>query len=80
MTLYGVIAAAIVRKVKALIAEYRSLVAEATVKEKAIVTTAENDIEDLYTVVKAEERAIVAKTKAATEFLRDELIDKIAKV
>jgi vacuolar-type H+-ATPase subunit H len=67
MTLYGVIAAAIVRKVKALVAEYRKLVSEATAVEKKIVGDA-----------KAEAQRVLAAAEAETGKLRNELIDKIA--
>lgn len=69
MTVYGVITAAIVRKISALVAEYRKLVAEASLVEKKIVLKA-----------KAEAKQILAEAKAETAVLKNDLIDKIAKV
>lgn len=69
MTVYGVIAAVIVRKVRAVVAEIRTLVAEATRTEKRIISEAE-----------AEAQQIIAEAKAETTLLKNELIDKLAKL
>jgi hypothetical protein len=69
MTVYGVITAAVVRKISALIAEYRKLVAEASVIEKRIILRA-----------KTEAKQIIAEAKAETAVLKSDLIDKIAKI
>ncbi len=80
MTLHGVIAAAILRKVKALVSEIRKLVAEATAVEKTIVAKAKADVESIYRAAKRAEGQIVTETTYETQRLKSELIDKIAKV
>jgi len=80
MTVYGVITAAIVRKIKALVAEYRKLVAEATVVEKSIIGKAEADAKAIIAKAKAEEAAVIEYAEAETTKLKNELIDKIAKL
>ena len=80
MTLYSVIAAALIRKVKALVAEYRKLVAEATAVEKNLVEKAETEVKKIYTEAKAAEVKIVTEVEAETSKLKNELIDKIAKL
>jgi hypothetical protein len=80
MTLYGVITAALFRKISALIAEYRKLVAAATAVEKQIVETAEAKAAIIIMDAKAEERAVLAAAEAATTKLKNELIDKIASI
>lgn len=98
MTVYGVIAAAVVRKVRALVAEYRKLVAEAKAVEAELVSKFEADVEGILAKAKAEESRLLAEaerviesgdatvrylgnvTEAEKNRLRDELIQKIAKV
>lgn len=69
MTVYGVIATAIVRKIKALVAEYRRLVIEATAVEKKIAIDA-----------RAEAKRVIAEARGNTKKLKNDLIDKIAAV
>lgn len=80
MTIYGVIAAAVVRKIKALVAEMRTLVAEATKVEKEIVDTARAKAAIIIMDAKAEERAVLTAAETETLRLKNELIDKIAKL
>ena len=98
MTVYSVIAAAIVRKIKALVAEYRKLVAEATAVEQKLISEAKAEVTKVITAAKNEEQRLIAEaklvikgaasTKASihqdakpqTDKLRNDLIDKIAKV
>jgi len=80
MTLYGVITAAIVRKIKTLLAEMRTLVAEATKVEKNILSTAEAKAAIIIMDAKAEERAVLTAAEAEAEKLKNELIDKISKL
>lgn len=69
MTVYGVITAAIVRKVRVLIAEIRALVADATRVEKEVVDTA-----------KAEAAAILKEAETEVASLKNDLVDKISKL
>lgn len=69
MTVYGVITAAIVRKVRVLIAEIRALVADATRVEKEVVATAE-----------AEAAAILKEAETEVASLKNDLVDKISKL
>jgi vacuolar-type H+-ATPase subunit H len=78
MTVYGVITAAIVRKVKALVAEYRKIVAEATAVEKKIVSEAYTEAHNVIEEARALEASIVSRAEAETEKLKNELINKIA--
>ena len=91
MTVYGVITAAIVRKIKALIAEYRKLVVEATVVEKSIVGAAETEAVKIISEALAAAKTIIGRAKFEVEViknnvegetskLKNELIDKIAKL
>lgn len=80
MTVYGVITAAILRKLSAFIGEIRALVAEATAVEKRIISTAENQAEAVIAEAKKTEAVILRNAKADTDKLKNELIDKIAKL
>ena len=80
MTLYGVITAAILMKLSAIIAEYRKLVAEATAIEKKIITIAKRDAEGIIARAKAEEQNVILQAKNETTLLKNELFNKIAKV
>jgi hypothetical protein len=98
MTVYGVIVSAVVRKIKALVAEYRKLVAEATAVEQKLIGKAKSDAEAGIVAAEQEEKRLIAEAKAVieedeateasivrsvkaeTEKLRNELIDKIAKL
>ena len=80
MTIYGVIAAAVVRKIKALVTEMRTLVADATKVEKQIVDTARAKAAIIIMDAKAEEQAILIAAETETQRLKNELIDKIAKL
>lgn len=80
MTLYGVITAAVIRKIKALLAEMRTLVAEATKIEKNIFSTAEAKAAIIIMDAKAEEQAVLTAAEAEAEKLKNELIDKISKL
>lgn len=82
MTVHGVIISAVVRKVKALIAEYRKLVAEATAVEQKVIGEAEAETEAKRVIAEAQalEASIIRRAEAETEKLKNELIDKIAKL
>lgn len=80
MTLYGVVTAAVIRKIKALIAEYRKLIADATKVEKQIVDTAEAKAAIIIMDAKAAEKAVLTAAEYETTKLKNELIDKIAKL
>lgn len=80
MTLYGVITAALLRKIRALISEYRKLVADATKVEKEIVGVAEAKAAIIIMDAKAAEQAVLLAAETETTKLKNELIDKIAKL
>src|SRR5690242_3506364 len=63
MTLYGVIAAAIVRKIQALVAEYRKLVAEATAVERKLVGKAKSDAKAVIAAGVAEAKRLLAEAE-----------------
>lgn len=80
MTLYGVITAAVIRKIKALISDCRKLVADASVVEKNIVDTAEAKAAIIIMDAKAAEKAVLTAAEYETDKLKNELIDKISKL
>ena len=67
MTVYGVIFAAVVRKVKALVAEYRKLVAEVKAEEAKLVAQFEADIQCVLADAKAEEERLLAEAEQVIE-------------
>jgi len=69
MTVYTVITAAIVRKLRALVAEIRTLVAVATTRERHIVSMAEEDA-----------KRIVLKAEYEVKVLKEDLVDAISKM
>ncbi len=78
MTLYGVITAALIRKIRVLISEYRKLVADATKVEKSIVEMAEAKAAIIIMDAKVAERTVLTAAELETAKLKNELIDKIA--
>ena len=80
MTVYGVITAAIVRKLRALVAEIRSLVSEANQTEEQIATTVKTETVKIYTEAKQREYALVSIAEAKVNTLKSDLIDRIAKL
>jgi hypothetical protein len=80
MTLYGVIFSALARKVKALVAEYRKLVAEATKIEQETIAGAKRDIAVIFSKAKAEETEILSFVETKTASLKNDLINKIASI
>jgi hypothetical protein len=69
MSVYGVIFAAIAKKVSALVSEIRALVSEAKAVALSITVKAENDA-----------KAIFAEAKQKNKALEAELVEKISKL
>jgi hypothetical protein len=98
MTLFTVLVAAIARKVKAVVAEYHKLVAEAKAVEEKLVASAEAEAKQIALKAEAEEKDLLAKARAIvlkaeleggavirtvetqTKNLKNDLINKIAKL
>ena len=63
MTLFTVLLAAIARKVRAVIAEYRKLVAEAKAIESKLVQSAQTEAAKILGVAKAEEARLLDQAR-----------------
>ncbi len=63
MTLFTVLLAAITRKVKAVVAEYRKLVAEVKATESKLVQSAETEAARVLGVAKAEEARLLDQAR-----------------
>jgi hypothetical protein len=63
MTLFTVLLAAITRKVKAVIAEYRKLVAEVRATESKLVESAQAEAAKVLGVAKAEEARLLVEAR-----------------
>ncbi len=63
MTLFTVLLAAITRKVKAVVAEYRKLVAEVKATESSLKQSAQNEASRVLGVAKAEEARLLNQAR-----------------
>jgi cell division septum initiation protein DivIVA len=70
MSMFTVLLAAITRKVTAVIAEYRKLIAEAKATEKRIVSVAKADAEKILSEAAVEEKKLLNSARNVVEFAK----------
>lgn len=70
MSMFTVLLAAITRKVTAVIAEYRKLIAEAKATEKRIVSVAKADAEKILSEAAVEEKKLLTSARNVIKFAK----------